>query len=118
MAKVLVCRFCGKTHLNVENKTFKTNKEAEEYATLNCSCEKGESYRNQATSLENLNNFLNSTSYNDEIKEFLKTCGLHILKYPEDSLTYQFENVKIKFVMKKSKLKIEITETEKTERTF
>lgn len=116
--KPLVCRYCGKTHLNIENLTFKTNKEAEEYATLHCNCDDGEEYRNLKVSRENLDKFLNSTSYDKEIKEFLKECGLHILSFTEDTINYQFEDTKIKFAVKKGKLKIEIVRTDKIERTF
>lgn len=114
----LVCRFCGKQNLNLDNLKFKTNKEAEEYATLHCDCEEGEIYRNLILSKENLDFFLNSTAYNDEIKAFLKNCALHILSYQMDVITYQFEDTKIKFSVKKGKLKIEITRTDKTEKIF
>lgn len=68
----LVCRFCGKQNLNIDNLKFRTNKEAEEYATLHCDCEEGEIYRNLILSKENLDFFLNSTAYSDEIKAFFK----------------------------------------------
>lgn len=113
--KNLTCRYCGKTQLNLENLSFKTNKEAEEYATLNCDCLEGEEYRNMKVSEKNLNNFLDLTSYNDEIKSFLKSCGLHILSFKDVVINYQFGNVKIKFSIKKGKLKIEILTTDKTE---
>ena len=116
--KQLVCRFCGKSHLNIDNLTFKTNKEAEEYATLNCNCEEGEEYRNLAVSKENLEKFLNSTPYSEEVKKFLKECGLHILSFKESTINYQFEDTKIKFAIKKGKLKIEIVRTDKTENTI
>lgn len=116
--KPLVCKFCGKTHLNIDNLIFKTNKEAEEYASLNCNCEDGKKYRNLKISKDNLDLFLNSTSYTKEIKEFLKQCGLHILSFTEDKINYQFENTKIKFSIRNEKLKIEIVETDKTEKTF
>lgn len=116
--KSLCCKFCGKTLLNIDDLTFKTNKEAEEYATLHCNCEEGEEYRNLVFSKENLEQFLNSTSYNNEVKKFLKQCGLHILNFPEDVINYQFDDTKIKFAVKKGKLKIEIVITDKTERTF
>lgn len=35
-----------------------------------------------------------------------------------DVITYQFEDTKIKFSVKKGKLKIEITKTDKTEKIF
>ena len=116
--KPLICRFCGKTHLNIENLVFKTNKEAEEYATLHCDCVNGESYRNKSKSLEKLDNFLNTTSYDKETKDFLKQCGLHVLDSDDVVITYQFDDTKIKFQMKKGCLKIEIVRTDKTERTF
>lgn len=116
--KALCCRFCGTAHLNLDNLTFKTNKEAEEYATLHCNCDEGEEYRNLVVSKENLDKFLNSTSYSKEVKEFLKQCALHILTFTEDVINYQFEDTKIKFSVKKGKLKIEIIITDKSEKIF
>lgn len=116
--QTLICKYCGKSHLNIENLKFKTNKEAEEYATLHCDCIEGEEYRNLIESKNNLDKFLSSTSYSKEVKEFLKSCGLHILSFTNDTINYQFENTKIKFSIKKGRLKIEIVQTDKTERTF
>lgn len=111
--KSLVCKYCGKTHLNIENLNFKTNKEAEEYATLNCDCVEGEEYRHLAKSKDNLKKFLNSTSYSKEIKEFLEKCGLHIISFPTDVITYEFENIKIKFKIVKGNFTIQRIWTDK-----
>lgn len=116
--KPLVCKYCGKTHLNLDNLVFKTNKEAEAYASSICECEEGKEFRNLKISMENLDKFLNSTSYSKETKDFLNQCGLYILSFSEDKISYQFENTKIKFSVKNGKLKIEIVETDKTEKTF
>ena len=116
--RTLTCKYCGKTHLNLDNLKFKSNKEAEEYATLNCTCDEGEEYRNLKISEKNLDSFLNSTSYDDEIKSFLKQCGLHLLSFKDVVLNYQFADTKIKFSVKKGKLKIEIVRTDKTERVI
>lgn len=112
------CKYCGKSHLNLENLKFKSNKEAEEYATLHCDCAEGEEYRNLIESKNNLNKFLNSTSYDKETRDFLTNCGLRVLNVPDDVINYQFSDTKIKFAIKKGRLKIEIVKTNKTERTF
>ena len=65
-----------------------------------------------------LDSFLNSTSYDKETKEFLKNCGLRILSFTDDVISYQFDDTKIKFAIKKGRLKIEIVKTDKTERTL
>lgn len=118
MSDYLTCKFCGKQHLNLDNKKFNSKNEEIEYATMSCNCSKGESYRNRMTSILSLNEFINSTSFDEKTRSYLQGCGLRILNHPEETLVYQVRNLKIKFSVKKDKLKVEMTETEKLERTF
>lgn len=118
MSENLVCKFCGKSQLNLENKKFSNKEESIEFATLNCSCSKGKSYRNRINSINSLHEFLNTTSFDDKTKSYLHSCGLRILNNPNDILIYQFKNYKVKFSVKDDVLKVVITDTNKIERTF
>lgn len=111
----LVCRYCGKSILNVENKKFRSKKEAEEYATLNCDCYEGEKYRNRVNAESKLNKIIDELDYLDlskEMKIFIKQCGLFVLDH-ETKITIEIANVKLKFQFKKNDLEFEFIQTNK-----
>lgn len=111
----LICRYCGKSILNIENKSFRSKKEAEEYATLSCTCDEGESYRKRINADKELTEIINDLEYlelSDNDKEFIKQCGIFVLER-NVKLALEIKNVKLKFLMKKHGLEFELVQTNK-----
>lgn len=111
----LFCRYCGKSILNIENKEFKSKKEAEEYATMNCSCVEGEKYRNRKKAEAQLKEIIDELDYLEltkDQKDFINQSGLFVLDN-ETKITIEIANVKLKFQFKKKELEFEFTQTNK-----
>nr|DAK09825.1 MAG TPA: hypothetical protein [Caudoviricetes sp.] len=104
------CKFCHRVIMNVDNKMFHSQEEANEYGTLNCNCETAKDNLNKLKSINKLNEYIdnlehsfqdNSIELSDEIREMLKKIGMHVLKY-DCAISYNYPPLKISFSLNKN----------------
>lgn len=104
------CKFCNRVIMNVDNKVFNSQEEANEYGTLNCNCETAKANQIKSKSIKKLNEYIDNLGYlfqdnniklSDEIKEMLKKMGMHVLEQ-DCTISYNYPPLKISFSLNKN----------------
>lgn len=104
------CKYCHKLIMNVDNKVFHNQDEANEYGALNCNCETAKANQIKLKSIKKLNEYIDNLEYlfqdnnielSEEIKEMLKKIGMHVLEQ-DCTISYNYPPLKINCSLNKN----------------